>query len=197
MNEATVKPLSYKVLEGLSERLLAEHHDVLYAGYVKKLNEIRAKLADADQSEANASYSLFGELKRAETFAANGVGLHEAYFAGLGGDGIPSGDILKLIDRDCGGFDKWKDYMTAAGIASRGWVVAAYDLASESLICYSCDAHNLGCVWDAIPLVVLDVYEHAYYLDYATARKTYIGAFFNNLDFGFANSVIETRGIKI
>lgn len=197
MAEANVKPIAFTTLTGLSEKLISEHHDVLYAGYVKKLNEIRVKLADADLSEANASYSLFGELKREETFTANGVRLHEAYFDGLGGNGVPSGSILKLIERDCGSFENWKDYMTAAGIASRGWVVAAYDWASMELVCYTCDTHNLGCVWSASPLVVLDVYEHAYYLDYATARKAYIGAWFDNLDFNHANSIIESLRISV
>jgi superoxide dismutase, Fe-Mn family len=197
MKEAVVKPLAYKSLNGMSEKLLSEHHDVLYAGYVKKLNEIRAKLADADLSEANGTYSLFGELKREETFAANGIRLHEAYFDGLGGNGEPSGAMQKLIERDCGSFENWKAYMTAAGIAARGWVVAAYDWETMSLVCYSCDAHNLGCVWNTSPLFVLDVYEHAYYLDYATARKGYIGAWLSNLNFDHANGVIEAAGITV
>ncbi len=196
MEESTVKPLSYTILDGFSEKLLSEHHDVLYAGYIKKINEIRAKLDTADRAEANASYSLYGELKREETFTADAVRLHEAYFDTLGGDGQPAGAILKLIERDCGGFEEWKEEMTAAGIASRGWVVSAYDLQQGCLITYICDTHNLGCVWDAVPLVVLDVYEHAYYLDYATARKKYIEAFLKNLDFGYANLLIAARHLS-
>jgi Fe-Mn family superoxide dismutase len=195
MKELAVKPLSYISLPGLSERLLSEHHDVLYAGYVKKLNEIRTKLAQADRAEANASYSLFGELKREETFTANAIKLHEAYFATLGGNGQPSGAVLKMIDRDCGGFDVWKTDVTAAAIASRGWVVTAYDLDLGCLVTYICDTHNLGCVWNAVPLIVLDVYEHAYYLDYATGRKSYVEAFFSNLDCDFANGIIGQMGL--
>lgn len=195
MKAVSVKPLKYTDLPGLSAKLLSEHHDVLYAGYVKKLLEIQDKLGDTDEATANGTYSEIGELKREETFAANGVRLHESYFDGLGGDGRPAGAILKLIERDCGGFEAWKSHITACGIAARGWVVAAYDPLLERLATYSCDAHNLGCVWDAVPLVVLDVYEHAYYLDYATARKTYIGAWFDNLDFNAANEIIAARGI--
>ena len=195
MATPAVKPLKYAKLDGFSERLLSEHHDVLYAGYVKKLIEIQDKLKDADRSEANASYSYFGELKREETFTANAIRLHEAYFDSLGGNGQPSGAILSLLERDCGGFDAWKDNMVASGIASRGWVVCAYDLQLERVVNYVCDTHNLGCVWDSVPLVVLDVYEHAYYLDYATARKSYLEAFFKNIDFGYANGVLAARGI--
>jgi superoxide dismutase, Fe-Mn family len=196
MKELTVKPLNYKSLPGLSEKLLSEHHDVLYAGYVKKLNEIRTKLDSADRSEANASYSLFGELKREETFTANAIKLHEAYFDVLGGGGQPSGAILDMINRDCGGIDTWRAEMTAAGIAARGWVVAAYDFDLGCLVTYICDTHNLGCVWNAAPLIVLNVYEHAYYLDYATGRKNYIAAFFSNLDFNYANNAIERLGLS-
>ncbi len=195
MAVVSVKPLTYAELPGLSAKLLSEHHDVLYAGYVKKLIEIQDKLKTVDEGAANGTYSEIGELKREETFAANGIRLHEAYFAGMGGDGVPTGAILKLIDRDCGGFEAWKSHMTASGIAARGWVIAAYDPQLERLVTYSCDAHNLGCVWDAVPLVVLDVYEHAYYLDYATARKTYIAAWLKNVDFAYANGVIAARGI--
>jgi len=196
MDVLSVKPLKYAELPGLSAKLLSEHHDVLYAGYVKKLIEIQDKLKTADEAAANGTYSEIGELKREETFAANGVRLHESYFAGLGGDGVPSGAILKLIERDCGGLEAWKSHVTASGIAARGWVVAAYDPQLMRLATYSCDAHNLGCVWDAVPLIVLDVYEHAYYLDYATARKAYIAAWLNNLDFNNANDIIAARGIS-
>jgi superoxide dismutase, Fe-Mn family len=195
MKELTVKPLKYKALPGLSEKLLSEHHDVLYAGYVKKLNEIRVKLDGADRTEANASYSLFGELKREETFTANAIKLHEAYFETLGGNGQPTGAILEMINNDCGGIDTWRAEMTAAGIAARGWVVAAYDLDLSCLVTYICDSHNLGCIWNAVPLIVLDVYEHAYYLDYATGRKGYIEVFLNNLDFAYANGVIERMSL--
>ena len=196
MSEFEVKPLKYAELDGLSAKLLSEHHDVLYAGYVKKLNEIRSKLSDADMSEANASYSFYGELKREESFTANAIRLHEAYFDNLGGDGKTSGVVTALINRDFGSFPAWREDLKAAGIAARGWVVSAYDFEQKRLVNYICDTHNLGCVWHAVPLVVLDVYEHAYYLDYATGRKVYIEAFLKNLDFGYANTQILKAGIS-
>jgi Fe-Mn family superoxide dismutase len=110
------------------------------------------------------------------------------------GEGGAAGDMKTLIERDFGGMDAWTKEMTAAGIAARGWVVTAYDRRADRLFNYCCDAHNLGCVWDAAPLVVLDVYEHAYYLDYATARKTYIEAFFANLTFNYANTELAKLG---
>lgn len=193
--EKQVKPLKYQSLDGLSEKQLKEHHDVLYAGYVKKLNEIRTKLETADRGEANATYSFYGELKREETFAANAIRLHEHYFDNLGGDGTVSGDILQMIKEDFGSVETWKEDIMAAGIAARGWVVTAFDLSDGKLYNISCDAHNLGCIWNCVPLVVLDVYEHAYFIDYGTARKSYLEAFVKNLDFSFVNSVIAEHNL--
>src|SRR3989344_7182621 len=98
-----VKQLNYAQLEWLSERQLKEHHDVLYAGYVKKIGEIEEKLKTADVSLANATYSEFGELKREETFALNGVKLHEGYFDNIktSGAGAPMGQNSELF---LGGF---------------------------------------------------------------------------------------------
>ncbi len=190
MVERVVKPLKaalQKGIEGLSLRQLQEHHDVLYAGYVKKLGEIEAKLAAADRSEANATYSLVGELWREEAFATNAILLHEAYFDSLGGDGKPKGKIQGMIGGDFGSYAKWEEDFKASGLAARGWVVLAYNWNDRKLHNYSLDIHTHG-VWNATPLLVLDVYEHAYFLDYGTARKKYIEAFMKNIDWEFVSS---------
>jgi len=193
MAERQVKPLKPQLIngvEGLSARQLQEHHDVLYAGYVKKLGEIEAKLAAADRAEANATYSFVGELKREEVFATNAISLHEDYFDSLGGDGKPKGKILEMIGEDFGSYEKWEEDFRAAGVAARGWVVLAYNWRDRRLHNYSLDIHTHG-IWDATPLLVLDVYEHAYFLDYGTARKKYIDAFMRNADWEFPNSRLE------
>lgn len=183
-----IKPLKYQSLEGLSERQLKEHHDVLYAGYCKKVDEIRGKLKEASKDNVNATYADWRELNLELTFALNAVKLHEAYFANLGGNGEPTGDIMNFIEQDWGSFDNWKADLLASGMGARGWVVCAYDLDDNRLYNFSCDAHNFGCIWNAIPLIVLDVYEHAYFLDYATNRKAYLETFLKNLDFDYVNS---------
>ena len=176
--EKTVKALKYKSLPGLSERQISEHHDVLLPGYVKKVNEIRAKLPNTDKSNANGTYAELRELKLEEGFAVNAVKLHESYFDDLGGDGKADGEIKKLIEADFGSYEKWEEEFRALGLCSRGWVVLAYDMDDKKLRNYIADVHNQGGVWNAISLLVLDVYEHPYFLDYATARKTYIDASF-------------------
>ena len=175
---------------GMSAKMLAEHVK-LYEGYVKKANEIQAKLESADKTEANGAYSFIGELKRQETFSVNGIKLHEVYFGHLKGDGIPKGELVKMIERDFGSLEAWKLDMVATGICARGWAVLAYDYRDRRLHNYAADAHNVGAVWGAIPLIVLDVYEHAYFMDYGVARKDYLEAFFKNLDWDFANKIVE------
>jgi len=196
MPELQVKPLKYKELPGLSEKQLSEHHDVLYAGYVKKTNEIRAALGAADLSKTNATFSELRELKLEEGFAANGVTLHERYFDNLkaGGD-VGKHAVAKWVVEDFGSMEKWTDEFAALGIAARGWVVLAFDLNDGKLHNYICDMHNQGGVWGAIPLLVLDVYEHAYFLDYATARKKYIDTFMQNLDWTVAEGIAEKFGL--
>lgn len=192
MPELTVQPLKYKELPGLSEKQLTEHHDVLYAGYVKKVNEIRAALKDVDVTKANATYSDLRELKIEEGFAMNGVVLHERYFDNLtSGGNAESGAVGHWIIEDFGSMEKWAAEFAASGIAARGWVVLAFDLNDGKLHNYVCDVHNQGGIWGAIPLLVLDVYEHAYFLDYATARKKYIDVFMQNLDWRVPNSIVS------
>ncbi|MFQ5406364.1 MAG: superoxide dismutase [Candidatus Micrarchaeia archaeon] len=187
-----VKPLPFSgELRGISKRQIDEHHDVLYSGYVKKIGLIEEKLKAADKSGANSTYSEVGELKRAEGFASNGVTLHEAYFESLGGDGgTPSGKIAEFLTQDFGSFEAWREDLKAAGMAARGWVVLAYNWIDKKFHNYSSDYHTQG-IWGSSPVLVLDVYEHAYFLDYGTARLKYLNAFFDNLNWKAVNQKID------
>lgn len=197
MEKKKVKELKFKKeLQGISKRQIEEHHDVLYAGYVKKYNEIENKLKEVDLSEANATFSLIRELKLEETFALDGIKLHEGYFDNLGGNGTPSGKILDLIKEDFGSYETWENEFKALGIAARGWVILSYDMDDKKLHNILCDAHNIGGIWRSIPLLIMDVYEHAYFLDYGTARKKYIDAFMKNVDWDFVNSLVDKHEIS-
>ena len=194
------KPLKYTELDGLSEKQLKEHHDVLYAGYVKKANEIEEKLKSVDISTANATYSDLRELKMEETFAINGVKLHEGYFDNMAKIDKPGLSILeskmgKLIERDFGSYEVWGKEFKAMGLCARGWVVLGYDLDEKKLKNVLCDSHNQGGVWNMIALLIMDVYEHAYFIDYATARKSYIETFFKNINWEEVNRRIEKFGL--
>ena len=189
--EKIAKKLKYTKLDGLSEKQLQEHHGVLYPGYVKKVNEIWQRLEKADLDAANATYSDLRELKVEETFALNGVKLHEGYFDNLGGHGgKASGKVLELIEKSFGSFGNWENEFRALGLTARGWVVLAYDLDEKRLFNFVCDTHNQGGVWNCAAILILDVYEHAYFIDYGTGRKKYIEAFMKNIDWNYVNSVI-------
>jgi Fe-Mn family superoxide dismutase len=178
-------------LEGIS-RPTVEAHYRLYQGYVAKRNEILQKLGAAALDTANQVYSELRSLKVDLTFAIGGIKNHELYFEHLGGSGgKPTGPVAKLIERDFGSADAWRDDLKATGMAARGWAWTAYDWDERRLFNYIGDAQNTFPVWNATPLVALDVYEHAYFLDFQTDRAGYIEAFLANLDWDVVNGWIE------
>ena len=182
-------------LDGIS-RASVEAHVKLYQGYVAKRNEILAKLADVDLAAANQTYSELRALKVDLTFAIGGIKNHELYFAHLGGGGgDPVGAFGKLVARDFGSAAAWRADLKATGMAGRGWAWTAYDWDEGRLFNYVGDAQNTFPVWNATALVALDVYEHAYFLDYQTDRASYIDAFFDNLDWEVVNGWVEQYGI--
>jgi superoxide dismutase, Fe-Mn family len=174
-------------LDGISRESIEAHYK-LYQGYVAKRNEILRKLTEVDLSAGNQVYSDVRALKVDLSFAIGGVKNHEIYFEHLGGEGgDPTGLIADLVKRDFGGIAEWRADLKATGLAGRGWAWTAYDWDEGRLFNYIGDAQNTFPIWNATPLVALDVYEHAYFLDYQTDRASYIDAFFNNLDWATVN----------
>jgi Fe-Mn family superoxide dismutase len=196
--EITARPLKPGLLEldGISRETVEAHYK-LYEGYVAKRNEVMAKLAEADLASANQAYSELRALKVDLTFAIGGIKNHEIYFEHLGGDGGEPDDAIRdLIVRDFGSVADWRADLKATGMAGRGWAWTAYDWDEGRLFNYVGDAQNTFPIWNATPLVALDVYEHAYFLDYQTDRASYIEAFFRNLDWGVVNGWISQYGIR-
>lgn len=172
-------------MHGISRKAVEEHLK-LYAGYITKYNEISAaleKLTDEDYTKANQTYSLIRELKVELTFAYGGILNHEIYFGHLGGrGGAPTGKLLAQIEKDFGSYDAYKKDMKATGIAARGWVWTAWNYMEGRLFNYIGDAQNSYPVWGCLPIVAMDTYEHAYFMDFGAARGGYIDAFFANMD---------------
>ena len=164
-------------------------HLELYDGYVNKINEIWRELqTDPQREKANATYSKYRGLKKGETYALDGVILHELYFENLGGtNNTPSGAALELINRYFGSYDNWKSDFIACGKAARGWSILAYDQRSKSLHNILCDAHDEGAIWNAYPILIMDVYEHAYYVDYPNKKDEYINKFLMNINWEAVN----------
>ena len=178
-------------LDGISRESVEAHYK-LYEGYVNKRNEIMGKLDELDVSSANQVYSEVRALKVDLSFAIGGIKNHEIYFDHLGGGGgEPDGAIRELLFRDFGSVDKWRDDLKATGMAGRGWAWTAYDWDEGRLFNYIGDAQNTFPVWNATPLIALDVYEHAYFLDFQTDRASYIEVFFANLDWKVVNEWVE------
>ena len=197
-DEITARELNPRLLEleGIS-RETTEAHYKLYQGYVNKRNEVLGKLAGVDVSAPNQVYSELRALKVDFTFAVGGIKNHEIYFDHLGGNGgDPAGIFGDLVKRDFGSVEAWRTDLKATGLAGRGWAWTAYDWDEGRLFNYIGDAQNTYPVWNATPLVALDVYEHAYFLDFGTDRGAYIDAFFNNLDYDVVNDWCSRYGIR-
>ena len=189
-----LKP-ALRELDGISRTTIDAHYR-LYQGYVAKRNEILGRLEQVDLSTANQVYSDVRALKVDLSFAIGGIKNHELYFEHLGGDGgDPTGAIRSLVDRDFGSPEGWRDDLRATGMAGRGWAWTAFDWDEGRLFNYVGDAQNTFPIWNATPLVALDVYEHAYFLDYQTDRAAYIDAFFRNLDWSVVNGWIAAYRI--
>ena len=184
-------------LDGISRESVEAHYK-LYEGYVAKRNEILGRLADVDLSAANQVYSELRGLKVDLTFAIGGIKNHEIYFEHLGGDGgDPEGPIGDLIERDFGSVANWRGDLKATGLAGRGWAWTAYDWDEGRLFNYIGDTQHTYPIWNATPLIALDVYEHAYFLDYQTDRASYIDAFFANVDWSTVNDWVNGYAIPL
>jgi superoxide dismutase, Fe-Mn family len=191
-----LKPELYE-LDGISRESVEAHYK-LYEGYVNKRNEILGKLDGIDLGAANQVYSEIRALKVELSFAVGGIKNHEIYFEHLGGGGgDPEGSFAQLVERDFGSAQAWRSDLKATGMAGRGWAWTAYDWDEGRLFNYIGDTQNTFPIWNATPLVALDVYEHAYFLDYRTDRLSYIDAFFDNLDWATVNDWVSKYQIPL
>ncbi|MCL4330170.1 MAG: Fe-Mn family superoxide dismutase [Candidatus Thermoplasmatota archaeon] len=171
-----------KDLEGISNQQIDYHFDTHYKGYVNKLNEVWTSLEKADRSKANQNYSEFRELKLEETFNYDGALLHELYFESLHAQpGAVPEEFRKAVEKDFGSYEKWVEDFRATGTAFRGWSLLVLDLNTGKLRNIGADVHNTNGIWNAIVILALDVYEHAYYVDFGPKRAGYLDAFMKNV----------------
>lgn len=173
-------------------RATHDEHLKLWQGYANKTNEIRKALAELeiDPAKANQIYSAIRALKVDYTFAYEGYINHNVYFETLGGEGgEATGRVAELINQAYGSFDAWKADFKATGIGGRGWVYLAYDHDEKRVFNYIGDAQNTFPIWNHTLLLAMDVYEHAYFLDFQTARAKYIDAYLQVIDW----AAVEAR----
>lgn len=195
------KTLPEKLLkmDGISGNQIQQHF-TLYEGYVKKANEVREKLKKLtaeDLTAANQSYSNLRALKVGETFAINGITLHEDYFFNLGGEGTKVQDrVLSYLKKEFGSQESFKNNFAACGMAVRGWVMLVWNHFTGKLEIFGSDVHDTGSIWRATPILVMDVYEHAYMIDYGVRRPPYIEAFVKNIDWNEVSRRLEAVAKK-
>src|ERR1700730_11420899 len=171
-----IKPLSFdpKAIKGMSEKVLVSHYENNYVGAVKRLNAIGTQIAELDF--AKAPNFMINGLKREELIAANSMILHEIYFDGLGGGGAPSGTLLDAITRDFGSLDRWRTEFSAMGKAEgggSGGVILSYSPRDKRLVNQWAADHTTTLAGGR-PVLVLDMYEHAYHMDHGAAAARYV-----------------------
>jgi len=186
-----IKPkiFNFKSVKGISTKQLDEHYK-LYTGYVTKLNEIwNTPYKPINYADSNATYSKMRSLKLGETYSLNGVKLHNLYFENMTeGSNIPYGPILNAIIKQFSSYDNFISYLTNVGLSMRGWAILTLDLLDNSLHIIGSDAHDNGAIWLSCPILIMDVYEHAYFMDFGTDRKKYISTFIENINWSVLNA---------
>ena len=182
--DARIQPLPFDpaTLRGLSEKLLASHHQNNYGGAVKRLNAIRAQLA-ATPYAATPGFQL-NSLKREELIANNSMLLHELYFDSLGGGGEAMEPAMALaLAANFGSVERWREEFAAMGKAlggGSGWVLLAFQPREGTLV-NQWAADHTHALAGATPILALDMYEHAYYFDHGAAAGAYVDAFMENI----------------
>lgn len=170
------KPMSFdpRSIAGISEKVLVSHYENNYVGAVKRLNAIGTQLAELDF--AKAPNFVINGLKREELIASNSMILHEIYFDGLGGASKPGGALADAIARDFGSIERWRTEFAAMGKAEgggSGWVILAYSPRDKRLVNQWAADHTTTLAGGR-PILVLDMYEHAYHTDYGAAAAKYV-----------------------
>jgi Fe-Mn family superoxide dismutase len=177
-------------MEGFSENLLKTHF-TLYQGYVTNTNKVLDTLRQLAQDGKGATPE-YAEQKRRLGWEFDGMRLHEYYFENLGGKGAMAkdGKLAKKLVEDFGSYDEWvKDFKATGAMRGIGWVVLYQDIKSGKLINFWINEHDCGHPAGCTPILVMDVFEHAYMPDYNTKRADYIEAFFRNIKW----EVVESR----
>jgi Fe-Mn family superoxide dismutase len=178
-----IKPMPFDPtrVKGMSEKLLVSHYENNYSGAVKRLNAIGAQLASLDY--ATAPVFVVNGLKREELIAANSMILHEHFFNAIGGDGQPSGTLAAAIKRDFGSVDRWRTEFSAMGKAEgggSGWVILGYSPRDKRLMNSWASDHTTNLAGGR-PVLVLDMYEHAYHIDYGAKAAAYVDNFMQGI----------------
>jgi Fe-Mn family superoxide dismutase len=188
-----IKPFSLdpKSVKGISEKILISHYENNYVGGVKRLTAIAAQLAELDYSKAPGF--VINGLKREELIAMNSMILHEAYFDSLGGGGAARGSLADALTRDFGSVERWRAEFSAMGKAEgggSGWVLLMYSPRDKRLVNQWAADHS-NAIAGGRPVIALDMYEHAYHMDYGAKAGGYVDAFMEAINWDNAVKLYE------
>jgi Fe-Mn family superoxide dismutase len=179
-------------LKGFSETLL-KNHFTLYQGYVTNTNKLMDTLA-AMVKDGKIGTPEYAELKRRLGFEFNGMRLHEYYFGNLGGSGVvdKSGKLGKKLAEDFGSYEDWeKDFKGTGTMRGIGWAILYQDNVTGKLFNQWINEHETGHPAGCIPILIMDVFEHAFITDYGLKRADYIEAFFKNINWNAVESRLK------
>lgn len=177
---------------GFSDALL-KNHFTLYEGYVKNFNALNDLLI-AMEDEGKVGTPVDAELNRRFGWEFNGMRLHELYFGNMknGGATLTEGELTKKINEGWGKLEAWeKDFRTMGAARGIGWVILYFDMEANRLFNVWINEHDTGHLAGCVPLLVMDVFEHAFMLDYGLKRAEYIQAFFNAIDWTVVSSRLD------
>lgn len=195
----TLRPLSFDPsnLDGLSERLILSHWENNYGGSVKALAVVKARLKQLLEDQATPPY-IYNDLKREHLLRTSSVVLHELYFDNLGGNGQAGADVRSLIGKTFGSFEAWEAEFRRIGAGlggGSGWVMLGLNLHTGELENYWLADHAHGPAV-VLPLLVMDMYEHSYQMDYGAGAAQYVNAFFRNIRWETVSGRYE-QGVKM
>lgn len=185
-----LKPLRHKEVPGfLSAAQIAPHHTAHYGGALKAFVGIEARFEESFQKGTPIDPSAFDAMQRTKSSRGNSVVLHELYFDGLAIQAPgPAAGLRQAIEKRFGSLDKWASDFQASAKSAAGWAMLVLHPINGRLYNVVSDEHAQGPLWLAMPLVVIDVYEHAFYIDYQNRKPEYVEKFMQHIDWNEANA---------
>ncbi len=189
--ELTAKDIKYNS-KAISEKAFLNHYE-LYKGYVNKFNSVTKDLkADSSTKDGNSTYSKYRGLKKGETYSLDGAVLHELYFQNMtSAETRPKQKTIEVFTKTYGGFQGFAEDLINAGKSARGWVIFSFEQRTGTFRNFLLDQHDYGLILMAYPIIVLDMYEHAYYLDYGIDKESYIKAFIKSVNWDLVERQIS------
>lgn len=186
---------SYALTTSYLSEPAKKHHEQLYAGYAETLARVSAEVDAADKVNVSSTHSVYRSAKKDEVYDLNATYLHELFFANCfdpNSELFQDAEAFMMLARDWGTFDAWMaDFMAAALSARNGWVVCGYSLYLKRMINVCVDGHDQGVLVGIVPILVIDMFEHAYVRDYAADKKSYLTAMMREIDWEVVNDRVE------